>query len=1261
MTSPTSDDAAPEGTAAVTAALVGWREQLTGVGGPNALLWFQALGSGTLHLTSAHPAGVAKVLAGHAVLLSEAVRSSDAFADAVRRARAIRRTALRLERERGLRTCYLAIGMATWDVPDRYPRPPAAPALLRRATLRPTDAEETDFHLDLESEPIANPVLQEYLRSTRGIEVDPDALAGAARNGSPEGAYELLRTACERIPGFDVRPSLVVSTFSTVKSSAINDLTEPDELGAHPVLAALAGDPEAQEAVSAQAPAPPEDPDLAAERIVLDADATQHAVIDAVREGSHLVVNGPPGTGKSQTAANLAASLTSEGRRVLVVAEKRAALETVRRRLDAVGLADLVLDPWDGQSLTGLQRTLREVPRAESTGETAELPPALGSAQEHLADHRRAMHVPRDPWGVSVDQAQTRISELAALPNPPHSRVRLVGTHLHHIPAERLDEIRARLVAVAEAGAWTTAAGGDPWYGARVVGEDQTRRVRDLVRRLADGGLAAYRARVGDLATQVSLKRPRTVLEADEQLDLMGRVFATLEIFRQPVFETPLDDLVAATARRSSEGETQMGMFERRRLRAQARELLRPGPPPRDLHGVLLRAADQKQQWRERSGRGSVPSAPVEVPDVEREHEEFREELEWLAARLEPTAQGGDLIRADLDDLQRRLERLAAADDRLSAVPRTVNETDALRREHLGPLLDDFAAHRLPVERVPEELDFVWWSSVLDEIKSRDPSYAAHDGDGLRRVRATYERTDRAHLERLAEQVGEEIASRVRQAVSDFPDQAELLFGVASDRPVPWRWLLEQAPELLTIARPCWVMSPHEVASLVPPGMWFDVVIIDEGSQLPTASAVSAISRGEQVVVLGDPKQQAPTSFAVSGDAPQHAPAGDSVLDALLPLLPQHTLTWHYRSADERLVAFANAQTYAGSLVTLPSTHLRSPVRLEIVDGARGNGATNAAEVDHVITLLREQVQERPDETVAVVAFADEHVVAIETALRQAATQDAALATALDADEPLAVWSSDAAQGQERDAVIVSVGSGRDADGAVTHRFGSLGDEGGEQRLTVAVTRARRRMTVVSSVGAADLVPAKLRSRGAQMLRDLLVYAAGENPEQASGDRAGGVTRIGGRRRRTASTGSVLDRPLQPGAGSRPASSVVADLARRLRSKGLVVHEQFGRSVLPLDLVVADPARPDEPLVAVETDGPTFGAITGVRDRDRLRPERLRALGWAYERVWTVDVFRDPARDVARIQSLVEQLSRERGVREHPERIEPGDGLEQSS
>jgi primosomal protein N' len=124
---------------------------------------------------------------------------------------------------------------------------------------------------------------------------------------------------------------------------------------AHDLIAALAGDDEARAAVRDRRPSvdarSPDHTPPADEFLVRDADASQNYAINAVLAGQDLIVKGPPGTGKSQTITNLVSTLVARGKRVLFVAEKRAAIDAVLKRLDEVGLGDLVLDLHGGRQL----------------------------------------------------------------------------------------------------------------------------------------------------------------------------------------------------------------------------------------------------------------------------------------------------------------------------------------------------------------------------------------------------------------------------------------------------------------------------------------------------------------------------------------------------------------------------------------------------------------------------------------------------------------------------------------------------------------------------------------------------------------------------------------------------------------------------------------------------------------------------------------------------------------------------------------------
>ncbi len=383
----------------VASAVKAWQRHLVDLGGRNTLLWYRDLPSGTLDLTTAHPGGVAMLLAGRPTQLSDLVREPAALDEARRRARTIRGKTLELSEERGIAAGFVAIGMATWTVRGAS-RAPAAPVLLRSCVLKPTGAAQEDFSIDLGNDVEFNPVLEHYLRSEQGLQVDTDALEDMATAGNgfdPYPVYAALTHLCGALPDFAVAPRLVVGTFSYAKLPMVADLAaQGAALADHDVVAALAGDPGAMRAVRAQVRDSPADADPAREHLILDADSTQQAAIDTVRSGAHLVIKGPPGTGKSQTIANLIASLAGEGKRVLFVAEKRAAIDAVLSRLARVGLSDLVLDAYDGAS--NKRRLAQQFGAALERGsavadpDTSVVERALVERRGRLVEHARALH-----------------------------------------------------------------------------------------------------------------------------------------------------------------------------------------------------------------------------------------------------------------------------------------------------------------------------------------------------------------------------------------------------------------------------------------------------------------------------------------------------------------------------------------------------------------------------------------------------------------------------------------------------------------------------------------------------------------------------------------------------------------------------------------------------------------------------------------------------------------------------------------------------
>ena len=893
----------------VAAARAAWTRHLVDLGGRNTLLWYRDLPSGTLDLSTAHPGGVAMLLAGRPTRLSDLVREPAALEEARRRARAIAAKSRELAEERGILTCFLAIGMATWAVrlPDgrAAPRSPAAPVLLRSCTLRATGAAQGDYQLDLGPELELNPVLVNYLESEQGITLDEDALEALATSGptfDPYPAYAALAEACSAVPDFSVQPRLVVGTFSYAKLPMVADLaTQGDALADHDVVAALAGDPDALRAVRFERDTGRVDlDDPARDLLVLDADSSQQEAIEAVRSGSHLVVHGPPGTGKSQTIANLIATLAADGKRVLFVAEKRAAIDAVVGRLDRVGLGDLVLDLHAGahgrrrvarELVDGLERLGRGAtadPRggrgggADAAAATRVMAPAAArrSAAERLGAHVRALHDRRDPWGVSLHDVQEAVSAFAALPRPPRSRVRLRGEALTALDRAAAARMAASVTTLASLADWDAEGADDPWFGAGIRSADEAVEARERVERLDGGGIDDTAATLSDVFRGIQLPAAPTTRDWARVLATVGDVRDTLETFRAEVFDIPLGDLVAATGSAAYRRETgsDLGFLDRWRLRRQARSLLRPGRPPADLHAALSAASDQRVAWRQLAGSGGRPEIPVELDRARASHVALVDDLEWLDERLPhddgngngsgsgkgaPPGSGPGLLDLDLATLRTRVGALAAATGRLGVAPAVRTALDELTASGLRPVVDDLRARRVPAEAATSEVEWVWWSSLAEEVALRDPHVAAHDGRALTRTVGEFADADRAVVGENATRVLDAVADRVADVVREHPDQETFLRAEAARarRLAPLRDLVPRCPDLVTAVRPCWVMSPLVVASVLPPGLWFDVVVFDEASQVPPAEAVSAISRARQVVVAGDSRQLPPTTF----------------------------------------------------------------------------------------------------------------------------------------------------------------------------------------------------------------------------------------------------------------------------------------------------------------------------------------------------------------------------------------------------------------
>lgn len=1225
----------------VSAAVRTWSGQLIDLTGRNQLLYYRDLKVGTLDLGDAVPEAVDALMDGRTVGLSRLFKH-EVLPDRLKRARAIRNKSREALEERGIATCFVAIGMATWTN-THGAATPAAPVLLREASIAAVGAAEDEFQISLTGETDVNPTLVHMLNEQFQVSL-PDDLDDLITAGAfdPQPVFDRVTKEAAEVPGFAIMSRRVLGTFSYAKLPMVEDIAANlDALVAHDVVAAIAGHRPAQVALSAAGTAVDiTDPDRrppADEFLVLDADSSQSYAINAAVAGQSVVVSGPPGTGKSQTIANLIASLVARGQSVLFVAEKRAAIAAVLDRLNRVGLADLVLDLHDGagsrralaESLAAGLRAAGTVPRPDQT----QLHTELVSRRERLNAHDDAMHLRRAPWDVTVFEAQAAVIGLLEKHGlAVHTEVRLRGSYLAALDGSTMRQLGHDVYEFASLGGLTLTRDDSLWAGANVQSAEQAEAALDAASRLQARTVPDTRRALDDVLRQTGLAVPATLEEWSSALGLLDRVGAVLGHLRPEVFAAPIAEMVAATAPRAwRKGHPDWpgaaaGWSERRRTRKTARALwvARSKPSKHDLHAALLEAHDVTYQWRAHATDDGPPRLPSALLEVHGRFDQLTRELAALGAYLS----GTDFATMPSGDLEPALRSLTHDERTLRKMPRINELTAAFNRAGLDELLTDMATRRLDATLATATFELCWYRSILEKAGFDDPVIANFDGTLHDTTADTFRSADTRHINQAAQRVRRAAAERLVRTRDEQDDQSALVQAQAARKRghLPLRQLFAAAPDVMTALKPCWAMSPLVVSQLLPGDRpYFDVVVFDEASQIVPADAIPAILRARRVVVAGDRHQLPPTNFfaaASDGDSDVEQAVNDdgsinlaltsgfeSILDVLTAGLGEgrnRSLTWHYRSRDERLIAFSNAWVYDNSLTTFPGVAGAECLSHELVTqqpSAVGQEDSVTAEVDRVVALILDHAATRPHESLGVITMGIKHADRIDVRLRDRLRDRPDLHEYFDesAAEKFFVKNLERVQGDERDAIILSIGYGKSADGRLPYRFGPLLQDGGHRRLNVAVTRARSRMTLVSSFSHHDMDPNRSSAAGVKMLRAYLQYAAS------------GGAHLGD---------AALEKP-----ALNPFEISVRD---KLLAAGIPLVAQYGVAGYWIDFAAAHPTQPGKMVLAIEADGASYHSSPTARDRDRLRQEQLERLGWSFHRIWSTDWFTDADMCVAR-------------------------------
>jgi hypothetical protein len=1218
--------------------------------------------------------------------------------------------------ETGANNLYLALGTLVWSLDGRDLR---SPVVLVPVTLS-ARSRHGGYRIELDEAGTSTPnsCLLEKLRQVHGLAVP--GLAEPTEDSAGidlDAAFRALRRAlADAGLNHRVEQTADVALLAFAKFRLWKDLDEHwADLARNPLVSHLISAPTTVFADPVTEPADTPDLDALARQVPIPADASQLEVIAAASAGQTFVLEGPPGTGKSQTITNLLARAVAEGRRVLFVAEKRAALDVVTRRLEAIGLAPFCLDLHDKGAKPAVVRaqikaTLELRTAADQQGLAAATEQMRANGAQ-LARYAERLHHP-NPAGLSYYSAHTlalAVGDGPVLPVPESvaaatdadlAAVRLALAGLPDVadPARPAPDHPWGFVdppdpAAADPAALAAAAHQvdavidfsvrTPELAAALAAARTPFDVAALARFAAGWAvdLALLDEAAGDRWRRAAAEA-RAAVTAFAAATHPGLEVVTPDVFGLPVNAIDADAKAAAASSWFGRKKRQLAVLARLQPalrpgaavgRKQLAELTGrlagvwdelvalqvrvgavPGLAPPDGWNPLTPAGqrwlDDRVQWlswasdaaalRDRSGRALADPGP------------FRLALRHL---LESRAIIGLDDKEALDRLSSALNTLAGmaggdapfAGWSASGLLKTWRATHGRRRagEPGQPVLRRWLALLTQVQPLRAvELHRARSLLLSGAIPAGDAARAFEAGlaaaalaergaaTGLDGFEPTaHDRAVRRFAD-AAQTVRRQLASAIPAAVlagrsfdaaSGFGQVGELGRELAKQRRgLAVRPLLARYGDLITAVMPCMLVSPDSLARFFPPqANLFDLVVFDEASQIRVADAIGALGRARSAVVVGDSQQMPPTSVAESvADPVLEGSAGDDSGSDLLGVPDEESilsecvqagvrrrwLSWHYRSQDEALIAFSNRRYYDDALSTFPSPlfgtadpgvhgHGISLIRVPgqfLRSGAGKLLRTNPTEAAAVVSEIRRRFDAAGPgavPSIGVVTFNAPQRTLIESLLRD--LEDERITDALDRTdgEGLFVKNLENVQGDERDVILFSTAFSANARGVLPLNFGPLNQIGGQRRLNVAITRARRQVVVFSSFDPEDLRAEETTSQGIKDLRMYLEVA-----------RAGADTVVG-----TSPKAPAPDRHRD-------------EVAAALRARGLQVATNVGLSDFRVDLAIGS-------RVAVLLDGPEWAARGTVGDRDGLPLEVLSQLmRWpSVQRVWLPDWLRD--------------------------------------
>lgn len=1057
---------------------------------------------------------------------------------------------------------------------------------------------------------------------------------------------------------------------------------------------------------------------------VVDADSSQSKVIEEVRSGRNLIVQGPPGTGKSQTITNILAAVAHEGKKVLFVAEKMAALEVVYSRLCKIGLEDLclVLHSRSANKKVFLESLAETIKKSKGVKPSKIDDSSLKATRDKLNQivgllHQRVPDRDYTPYqilsrlihfaGKNSDLPQFNAEELESLSEDAEKNL-----------LNNLDEY---IEIVKQHGLGSK----NPFYGAKNLDLQPTdlQRLVDEMKSATDL-LSKWISQQQTWEEKLTSSPPGTLASAVNACETLKKIKSApnnttqfVAIAHKEKDNLNFIDALSAAINWVAVKEKMDNVLNEAVWSHEIDHLRQPlvkgvGSFLSRIFGSYRSASKELSTYLKRD----LPKSPVErlnlldeIVEAKNKKSAFNKESDHLKSRLDQHWRGEKTLFRELQEVLQWLDHASvefsgmssekisgliedaeiaafAPDDfnaqkeaMLKNIKKVWNKfgfperlPDDIKdmplsslREKLLKLSENinlynvwtsfqFSRDRLLTHPVSELIDFVEAGKISIEHAKDELIYA------LAETRWNYCRQQRPKLAKLSQLDRHDLVfafmsmeknrigdvqkiirdTHLAQVPQGSVGEMGFIRGEIAKRRKrrPIRQVMTHAAEMLQRIKPVFLMSPISVAQFLPPSkVEFDLLVIDEASQVRPEDALGSIARAKQIVVVGDQKQLPPTSFfsrLTDNEEEEEDMVEATAMESILSLceargLNESMLEWHYRSKDPSLITVSNEEFYNNRLILPPCPTesddnfglklVRVPGVYSTLEQRNGRPTTNRVEAEEIATRLKELAQTRPYFSVGIATFSKTQADMVTEVLELQRRENDLLDCFLREDkaENVFVKNIENVQGDERDIILISVGYGpHEPNGRLpTMNFGPINSEGGERRLNVLFSRARFACEVFISFDPSEMNLNRTTNKGPTILKRFLEYAK---------------------------TGEFAPNYVSKGEAD---SLFEEDVAQVIRDLGYEVDHQVGTAGFKIDLGVRNPNSPEHHMLAVECDGATYHSALWARERDRMRQEILEGFGWNFHRVWSTDWFYRRNAEIERLRAALDS-AKSRGVDE---------------